>query len=130
MTAFATAYQASVDDPARFWAEAASAVSWYQAPKQIFERKACGLADWFPGATLNTCFNAVDRHVAAGRGEQPALIYDSPLTGAASRFTYRELQHDVAQLAGALLELGVCRGDRVLAYLPMIPEAVIAMLAC
>lgn len=130
MTAFATAYQDSVDDPAGFWAEAASAVSWYQAPKQSFERKACGLADWFPGATLNTCFNAVDRHVAVGRGDQPALIYDSPLTGAGRRLTYRELQHDVAQLAGALRELGVCRGDRVVAYLPMIPEAVIAMLAC
>ena len=130
MTAFATAYQTSVADPARFWSEAASAVSWYQAPAQAFERKACGLAEWFPGATLNTCFNAVDRHVAAGRGGQAALIYDSPLSGAGGRLSYRELQHEVAQLAGALRDLGVCRGDRVVAYMPMIPEAVIAMLAC
>ncbi len=130
MSAFATAYRASVDNPARFWAEAAGAVSWFEAPTRTFELKACGLADWFPGASLNTCFNAVDRHVAAGRGDQAALIYDSPLIGAVRRLTYRELQHAVAQLAGALRDLGVCRGDRVVAYLPMIPEAAIAMLAC
>ncbi|MEP6549262.1 MAG: AMP-binding protein [Gammaproteobacteria bacterium] len=130
MTAFAATYQASIEDPARFWAEAASAVSWYQAPKETFKRKACGLAEWFPDATLNTCFNALDRHVMAGRGDQPALIYDSPLTGTTRRFTYRELQHDVARFAGVLRELGVCRGDRVVVYLPMIPEAVVAMLAC
>ncbi|MEP6886288.1 MAG: AMP-binding protein [Gammaproteobacteria bacterium] len=130
MTAFARAYQASVENPARFWAEAASAVSWYQAPRETFEPRLYGLAEWFPGATLNTCFNAVDRHVLAGRGDQPALIYDSPLTRIERRISYRELQHDVAQLAGALQDLGVRRGDRVVIYLPMIPEAVVAMLAC
>ncbi len=130
MTAFASAYQASVENPARLWSEAACAVSWYHAPEEPFEGKAYGLAEWFPGATLNTCFNAVDRHVDAGRGAQAALIYDSPLAGTERCVSYQELQHDVAQLAGALRDLQVQPGDRVVIYLPMIPEAVIAMLAC
>ena len=87
-------------------------------------------ARWFPGAALNTCWNAVDRHIAAGRGDHIALIWDSPVTGQIKRFTYRELQSKVARLAGVLTGLGVVKGDRVLIYMPMVPEAAFAMLAC
>jgi len=85
---------------------------------------------WFPGGELNTCFNALDRHVRDGRGEQAALIYDSPVTGVVRRYSYRELLDEVARFAGALAHEGVSRGDRVVIYMPMVPEAVIAMLAC
>ena len=120
----------SLRDPESFWGEAASGIDWYEPPKQVLDRAAQPIARWFRGGKLNTCYNAVDRHVERGRGEQAALIYDSPLTGQIKRISYAELRDLTARCAGALRNLGVHKGDRVLIYMPMIPEAVIAMLAC
>jgi propionyl-CoA synthetase len=117
-------------DPQVFWAEAARDIDWIAAPKRIFDEEAGVYGRWFPDATCNTCFNALDRHVAAGRGDQTAIIYDSPVTGAKRRTSYSELLDDVATLAAALLYFGIEKGDRVVIYMPMIPEAVAAMLAC
>jgi propionyl-CoA synthetase len=117
-------------DPQAFWAEAAGEIDWIAAPKRIFDEKAGVYGRWFPDATCNTCFNALDRHVAAGRGDQTAIIYDSPVTGAKGRTSYAELLDVVAALAAALLSFGIEKGDRVVIYMPMIPEAVAAMLAC
>ena len=124
------AYRRSMDDPEGFWRDAATGIDWVQAPERILDASAAPLFRWYPDARLNTCHNAVDRHVAAGRGEQPALIYDSPVTSAGRTYTYRELRDEVALFAGALRRLGVEAGDRVVLYLAMVPEAVIAMLAC
>src|SRR6516162_10277802 len=123
-------FTASIKDPETFWAQAAQAVSWLRPPQQIFDDSRPPFYRWFPDATLNTCANALDRHVAAGRAEQAALIYDSPVTGAKRTYTYSELLDQTARFAGALSALGVAKGDRVVLYMPMIPEAVIAMLAC
>jgi propionyl-CoA synthetase len=114
-------------DPAGFWLEAARALDWSRFPHVAHEP-----ADdiWFPDGELNTCHNAVDRHVAAGRGGDTALIYESPITGAAATFTFAELQERVARTAGMLAAHGVAKGDRVIIYMPMVPEAVFAMLAC
>jgi propionyl-CoA synthetase len=117
-------------DPQGFWANAARDIDWISPPKRIFDEKAGVYGRWFPDATCNTCFNALDRHVAAGRGEQTALIYDSPVTGAQRRISYAELLDDVATLAAVLASFGVEKGDRVVIYMPMIPEALAAMLAC
>ena len=122
-------FRASLDDPEAFWGEAARAVTWTRAPKRILDGNRPPFYRWFPDAELNTCANALDRHIAA-RGEQTALIYDSPVTGSRTTFTYRELLSETARFAGALRRLGVDKGDRVVLYMPMIPEAVIAMLAC
>ncbi|MEU2031500.1 AMP-binding protein [Nocardia amamiensis] len=130
------AYQTSLVDPAEFWAGAAEAIDWEVPPTQIVDTNARPVARWFPDARLNTSFNALDRHVHpttpgdAGRADQPALIYDSAMTGASVVYTYAELLAEVSRFAGAMLRLGVSAGDRVVIYLPMIPEAVIAMLAC
>jgi propionyl-CoA synthetase len=124
------AYRRSLADPEGFWAEAARAIDWETRWKSVLDRSRAPFYLWFKGGRLNTCWNALDRHVAQGRGEQVALIYDSPVTGTIKRFTYRELRDDVARLAGALRGLGVGKGDRVLIYMPMVPEAVMAMLAC
>jgi propionyl-CoA synthetase len=123
-------FTASINDPETFWAQAAQAVSWLRPPQQVFDDSRAPFYRWFPDATLNTCANALDRHVAGGRAEQAALIYDSPLTGAKRTYTYSELLDQTARFAGALRALGVAKGDRVVLYMPMIPEAVIAMLAC
>ncbi|MFW2828770.1 AMP-binding protein [Sphingomonas sp. ID0503] len=123
-------YGRSVDDPEGFWRKAAEAVGWDQPPEQAFRLRDDGMADWFPGGTLNTCYNAVDRHVEAGLGERIALIHDSAMTGDVRRFTYRQLQTEVARVAGMMAAFGVAKGDRVLIYMPMVPEAVFAMLAC
>ncbi len=117
-------------DPEAFWAEAARGIDWVRPPERIFDATMGPYGQWFPGAELNTCFNALDRHVQAGRGEQNALIWDSPMTGRIERFTYRQLLDRTARVAGALAALGVQRGDRVVVYMPMIPEAAITMLAC
>jgi acetyl-CoA synthetase len=119
-----------MDDPEGFWRDAATGVDWVRAPDRILDASAAPLYRWFPDAQLNTCYNAVDRHVEAGRGDQPALIHDSPVTGTVRTYTYRELRDEVALFAGALRRLGVAPGDRVVIYLAMVPEAVIAMLAC
>lgn len=118
-------YQASLQDPEKFWTEVASEIDWYQP----FTRATDGKL-WFVGGMLNTCYNCIDRHVENGRAEQAALIYDSPVTGVKQSFTYRELRDKVAHFAGALRRLGVEKGDRVLIYMPMTPEALIAMYAC
>jgi propionyl-CoA synthetase len=123
-------YRWSLDDPAGFWGEAAKAVDWHRAPDAVFDGSNPPFTRWFVGGELNTCHNAVDRHVLGGRGEQPALIYDSPVTGQVRRYTYRELRDEVARFAGALAGLGVGKGDTVVIYMPMVPEAVVAMLAC
>ncbi len=123
-------YARSRRDPEGFWAEAARDIDWYEPAKKVFDPNAGVYGHWFVGATCNTCFNAVDRHVAGGRGAQPALIYDSPVTGSKRTFTYAELLAEVGALAAILKEFGVERGDRVILYMPMVPEAAIAMLAC
>ncbi|AHH15537.1 putative propionate--CoA ligase PrpE [Nocardia nova SH22a] len=148
-------YQTSLVDPSDFWRSAAEAISWDVPPTQILDATARPTARWFPDARLNTSYNALDRHVldltvepdstaddtgaaaeaaisgrTGGRADQPALIYDSAMTGATRVYTYAELLAEVAQFAGAMLRIGVRTGDRVVIYMPMIPEAVIAMLAC
>ncbi|GAA4390546.1 propionyl-CoA synthetase [Tsukamurella soli] len=130
MGAYADEYRRSMIDPAGFWAEQATAVDWVTPPQRILDDSRAPLYSWFPDGELNTCVNAVDRHVAAGRGEQVAIIHDSAITGEVGKVTYRELQDRVARFAGALAGLGVTKGDRVVVYMPMITEAVIAMLAC
>jgi propionyl-CoA synthetase len=122
-------FDASVADPAGFWAQAARAVSWTRAPQRILDDSNPPFYRWFPDAELNTCANALDRHIDE-RGDQAALIYDSPVTGTKRTYTYRELLDETARFAGVLRGLGVGKGDRVVLYMPMIPEAVIAMLAC
>jgi propionyl-CoA synthetase len=123
-------HAAAARDPEAFWADAAAAISWSKPWRRVLETSGAPFNRWFDGAELNTCYNAVDRHVAAGRGSQLALIYDSPVTGTVARYTFAELEREVARLAGALHALGVGRGDTVVIYMPMIPEAVFAMLAC
>ncbi|MEY3888997.1 MAG: hypothetical protein RLZZ90_1052 [Actinomycetota bacterium] len=127
---YQTAYDASISDPNAFWLEAAKKIDWVKAPTQALDSSAAPVYRWFPEAELNTCFNAVDRHVLAGRGDQAALIYDSAMTGTKKTLTYSQLLEDVSLFAGALVNQGVAKGDRVIIYMPMIPEAVIAMLAC
>ncbi|GGL45760.1 propionyl-CoA synthetase [Phycicoccus endophyticus] len=128
--AYAAAYEQSIADPNAFWGAAASAVEWSTPPTQVLDDSNPPFYRWFRGGHLNTCFNALDRHVRDGRGDQAALIYDSPVTGTAQTFTYAELLERVARFAGALAGLGVEKGDRVVIYMPMVPEAVVAMLAC
>jgi propionyl-CoA synthetase len=120
----------SLAQPEAFWSEAAAAIDWTTPPVRVLDDSRAPLYRWFAGAEMNTCFNALDRHVERGRADQIALIYDSPVTGTVARYTYRELRDEVARFAGALLAEGVRRGDRVIIYMPMVPEAAIAMLAC
>jgi propionyl-CoA synthetase len=127
---YADVYRRSLADPEGFWAEAAQAIDWEKPWDRVLDASNPPFYLWFRGARLNTCYNALDRHVARGRGDKPALIYDSPVTGQIASFSYRALRDRVALLAGALKELGVVKGDRVLLYMPMVPEAVMGMLAC
>ena len=120
---------APLEQPEEFWAEAAQAIDWDE-PWCACSTTGAPLYRWFSGGRLNTCYNALDRHVERGRADQLALIYDSPVTETTKTFTYRELRDHVACFAGALAAQGVGRGDRVIVYMPMVPEAVIAMLAC
>jgi propionyl-CoA synthetase len=129
-TGYADTYRQSLERPEEFWAEAADAIDWERRWDRVLDPSRPPFYRWFPGGRLNTCWNAIDRHVAAGRGERVALIWDSPVTGQIQRFTYRELRDEVALLAGVLTGLGVAKGDRVLIYMPMVPEAALAMLAC
>ena len=129
MTIYQSIYQRSLDDPEGFWGEAAKAIDWDKPWEKVLDTEAKPVPRWFIGGQLNTCFNALDRHVANGRGDQAALIYDSPVTGRKKVYSYAELTEAVALFAGVLRDQGVVKGDRVLIYMPMIPEAVIAMLA-
>jgi propionyl-CoA synthetase len=130
MGRFEEVYRRSLEDPEGFWAEAAAAIHWDEPWQRVLDDSRAPFYRWFTGGRLNTCHNALDRHVDAGRADQLALIYDSPVTDTVRTFTYRELRDDVARFAGALAAQGVGRGDRVIVYMPMVPEAVIAMLAC
>jgi len=123
-------YDAWKADPENFWMQAASSIDWAEAPSKALTEKGDGLYQWFSDAKVNTCWNAVDRHVEAGRGAQNAIIYDSPVTGVKEHITYTDLQERVAGLAGALQAQGVEKGDRVIIYMPMVPQAIEAMLAC
>lgn len=117
-------------DPEAFWEQAAQDVSWYKTWDKVLDSSNAPLYRWFAGAEVNSCYNALDVHIENGRGDQLALIYDSPVTDIYQKFTYRELRDRVAKLAGVLLNMGVEKGDRVIIYMPMVPEAVMAMLAC
>jgi propionyl-CoA synthetase len=130
MGRFDEVYRQSLDDPEGFWADAAAAIDWDTPWTRVLDDSGAPFYRWFGGGRLNSCHNALDRHVEGGRGDQPALIYDSPVTGSQARYTYRELRDEVARFAGVLTAQGVERGDRVVIYMPMVPEAVIAMLSC
>ncbi|CAN0587702.1 unnamed protein product, partial [Ectocarpus sp. 12 AP-2014] len=117
-------------DPEAYWLEQAEAIDWDIAPTRALFDRGDHIYEWFADASVNTCYNAVDRHVEQGNGSRVAIIYDSPITGNKSTLTYSELQAHVASLAGALVAQGVEKGDRVVIYMPMVPEAVEAMLAC
>ena len=123
-------YTRWLNDPENFWAEAAEAVHWDKKWDRVLDDSRPPFYQWFPGGLVNTCYNALDRHVESGRANQPALIYDSPVTGTVETFTYRELLDQVARFAGVLAGQGVQKGDRVIIYMPMVPEAIVAMLAC
>jgi acyl-coenzyme A synthetase/AMP-(fatty) acid ligase len=123
-------YQNSINDPETFWAAQADKIHWYEKPQQILSKDADDLYRWFEGGKLNTCYLALDHHVASGRGEQTALIYDSPVTQYFEKYTYQELLNETAKVAGALTNLGIGKGDRVIIYMPMTPQVVFAMLAC
>ncbi|PXY30390.1 propionyl-CoA synthetase [Prauserella coralliicola] len=130
MGGYADVYAESLRDPEGFWLSAAGAVVWSRRPGRALDDSRPPFYRWFPDGELNTCHNALDRHVAAGNGDRLALVHDSPVTGETARYTYAELLNEVARFAGALRGLGVGKGDRVVIYLPMVPQAVIAMLAC
>ena len=127
---YQTEFRRSMDTPNEFWREKAATVSWIEPPKTIWHATDNGHGDWFPDGVINTSDAALDANIRAGRGDQNALIYDSPVTGNQRTFTYNELTRDVAQFAGALKGRGITKGDRVIIYMPMIPEAVIAMPWC
>jgi propionyl-CoA synthetase len=129
-TRYDEAYARSMQDPEGFWAEAAQGLRWTRPWSRVLDASRAPFYRWFAGAETNTCYNALDRHVEEGRGAQPALIYDSPLAGVQASFTYAELRDAAARCAGALRALGVGKGDRVILYMPMVPETVVAMLAC
>jgi len=124
------AHRRALEDPDGFWGEQAAALHWERRWERVLDADRAPFYRWFTGGRINTCYNALDRHIEQGRGEQPALIYDSPVTGTVARLSYRELRDRVAHFAGALAAQGVARGDRVVIYMPMVPEAVVAMLAC
>lgn len=123
-------YRASIENPEEFWANAAEGIEWDTRWSRVLDDSDAPFYRWFPGGRLNTCYNALDRHADGGRGEQTAIIYDSPLADAQRRISYAELRDDVAMFAGVLASYGVRKGDRVIIYMPMIPEAIVAVLAC
>ncbi len=130
MGRFDEVYGRALEDPLGFWAEAAGAIHWDKIWDKVLDDSGQPFYRWFAGGMLNTCYNALDRHVEAGRGDQSALIYDSPVTDTLKTYSYRELRDEVAAFAGALQAQGIGKGDRVIVYMPMVPEAAIAMLAC
>jgi len=130
MSSYQQAYDQSLSDPAGFWGEAAKLVKWDKAPKVILDDSNVPLYRWFSDGMLNTCYNALDRHVIDGRADQPAVIHESAITGKSAILTYAQMLEKTARFAGALRMAGVEKGDRVVIYMPMVPEALIAMLAC
>lgn len=130
MSRYDETYRASIDKPEEFWGDAATAIDWYRAPASVLDDSTAPLYRWYPDGQLNTCHNALDRHVEAGHGERTALIYDSPVTQSKATYTYAQLLDQVSRFAGVLASLGVGKGDRVVIYMPMVPQAAIAMLAC
>ena len=127
---FEAIYRRSLRDPEGFWADAAAQIHWYKKWERVLDASNPPFYRWFQGGVVNTCYNALDRHVEGGRGEATALIYDSPVTRTIKRYSFRELRDLTARFAGALAALGVGRGDRVIIYMPMVPEALVAMLGC
>jgi propionyl-CoA synthetase len=123
-------YARSMRDPEGFWADAARDIDWIEPAKKVFDASQGLYGRWFAGAVVNTCYNALDRHVANGRAEQLALIHDSPLTNSVTTFTYAQMLHEVKTFAAILQDFGVAKGDRVVIYMPLVPEAMVAMLAC
>src|SRR5690349_16002687 len=123
-------YRRSIEQPEKFWAEAAEDIHWEQKWDRVLDDSNKPFYRWFSGGKLNTCYNALDRHVETGRAEQTALIYDSPVTNTIKHYSYRELRNEVARFAGVLMKQGIRKGDRVIIYMPMVPETVIAMLGC
>jgi propionyl-CoA synthetase len=130
MGAYQAAFDRSLRDPDGFWGEAAEAIHWNKKWNRVLDHSRPPFTRWFVGGELNTCYNAIDLHIEQGRGDQPALIHDSSVTGTIRKFTFRELRDKIAHFAGVLAGLGVGKGDRVIIYMPMVPEAVIAMLSC
>ncbi len=130
MSRYPEVFAAWQSDPVAFWQDAARQIDWFSPATSVFNAEAGAYGRWFDGATCNTCHNCVDRHVAAGRGDQLAVIHDSPITGHVARYTYAELLEQVSALAAVLRGLGVTKGDRVIIYMPMVPQAIFAMLAC
>ncbi len=130
MATYRQVWEQSIKDPEHFWGEAARGIDWYRKPTKVLDDSRAPIYEWFSDGEMNTCYNAVDRHVENGHGDRLALIYDSPVAGTKSTYTYVALLDEVARFAGVLRGLGVEQGDRVVIYMPMIPQAAIAMLAC
>src|SRR5262245_2380272 len=127
---WATVHRQSIENPTQFWGDAAAAIDWTRPWDDVLDDSRAPFYRWFSGAELNTCYNCLDRHVEAGRGDQAAIIYDSPVTQTVRSYSYAELRDQVALFAGVLTSEGVGKGDRVIIYMPMVPEALVAMLAC
>ena len=130
MGSYDEVFKKSISDPENFWAEAAEGINWYKKWDKVLDDSNAPFYKWFSGGELNTCYNALDRHVEGGRAEQAAIIFDSPVTNTKKTITYRQLRDEVALFAGALKAQGVTKGDTVIVYMPMIPQAIVAMLAC
>ena len=127
---FKETYENSIQNPEEFWQRISEDIFWYKKPTQILDKNTPPFYKWFCDGKTNTCYNALDIHIDQGRGDKIALIYDSPITSNKKKFTYKELKAKVSKFAGALKNQGINKGDRVIIYMPMIPEAIIAMLAC
>ncbi len=123
-------YQESLKNPEKFWQNVSEDIFWFKKPSKILNKTNPPFYKWFEDGVTNTCYNAIDTHIDQGKGDKTALIYDSPITNNKAKFTYNELKEKISKFAGALDNLGIKKGDRVIIYMPMIPEAVIAMLAC
>eukprot|EP01032_Pedospumella_encystans_P037286 gene37286-42229_t len=123
-------YDSWTANPEGFWGAAAEDIHWFKAPERVFDPSLGAYGSWFSGGETNTCFNCIDRHIAAGRGAETAVIYDSPMTGQTARYSYDQMLTEVSAIAAVLRNHGVAKGDRVIIYMPMVPEAVFSMLAC
>ena len=126
---FNAVYEDSIKNPEEFWKNVSEDIFWFKKPTKILNKSNPPFYKWFEDGTTNTCYNAIDLHIDRGRGDKLALIYDSPITGNKAKFTYKQLKDKVSKFAGALVNQGVKKGDRVIIYMPMIPESVVAMLA-